>query len=158
MKAILALIVVVIIAAVVVVFFILGGSDDEDGGEIAIAVQVKNADNLGAIHIELVYDAAILEASEVKLGDLGENGQVDYDLATPGRVVIGVIDAMGMNGSGDIVEVSFDEKKSGRSQLNLENVMATDAETLYDLVAITSSGSIDTEEGTSKAPVINLGP
>ena len=156
-KALIALVVVIIIAVVVVVVFVLGGSDDEAGGESAVYIQVQNADKLGALHIELVYESSMLEATDVKLGDLAENGQVDFDLGTPGRAVIGVIDAMGINGSGDVVEISFNEKKNGRSSLELENVMATDAETLYDLIVVTTDGSLDTDKDTSTAPMIALG-
>ncbi len=155
-KAVLAIILVAIVVAVVVFVFVLGGSDDE-GGENVIPIQVNNATNLGALHIELVYDSSVLEATDVKLGDLGDNAQVNSDLRTPGRAVIGIIDAMGMNGSGVIVEVHFDEIISGETSMKLENVMATDAETLYDLVVNTVPGFLDTAGGDHQAPVINLG-
>ncbi len=158
LKAIMAIIVIAVVVAVVVFVFVLGGSDDDGGGENAIPIQVKNAKNLGALHIELVYDSSILEATEVRLVGLGENGQIDYELKTSGRVIIGFINAMGANGSGDLVEIIFSEKADGNSQLSLENVVATDANTLYDLVVKTSIGSLDTKNDNSKAPIINLGP
>ncbi len=154
LKAIVAILIVLIIAAAVY-FFVLDGSDDDGGGENTISIQVKNSKGLGALHIELTYDSSVLEATDVSLGDLGENGQVDYDLK-PGRVVIGFIDAMGMNGSGDVVVIGFNEKSEGNSSLTLENVVATKADTLYDLVTKTSDGSLDTKDDTSKAPVIDL--
>jgi hypothetical protein len=157
-KAILAIIIVAVIVAVVVFVFVLGGSDDEDGGENIIPIQVNNADGVGALHIELVYDSSIIEVTDVSLGSLGENGQVDYEVESPGRVTIGFIDAMGMSGTGDVVEISFTENSDGKSSLVLENVVATDAETLYGLVVQTSAGSLDTNNDTSTAPVINIGP
>ncbi|MBT4513078.1 MAG: hypothetical protein HOC20_12835 [Chloroflexi bacterium] len=72
-------------------------------------------------------------------------------------MIIGFIDAMGMSGSGDVVEISFTDNSDGKSSLSLENVVATDAETLYDLVVKTLPGSLDTEEGDYQAPVINMG-
>ncbi|MBT4511291.1 MAG: hypothetical protein HOC20_03655 [Chloroflexi bacterium] len=72
-------------------------------------------------------------------------------------MIIGFIDAMGMSGSGDVVEISFTDNSDGKSSLSLENVGATDAETLYDLVVQTSAGSLDTDDDTSTAPVINIG-
>lgn len=155
-KAIAALVVIIIIAVVIVVIFVLGGSDDDGGGENAVSVQIQNASDLGALHIELVYDASIFEVTEVSLAGIGENGQVDYEVTNQGRVVIGLIDAMGMNGSGEVVEISFNEKVEGSSTLVLENVTATDANTLYDLVVQTTDGSVNTKTDTSKAPVISL--
>ena len=157
LKAVLAIIIVAIIVAVVVFVFVLGGSDDDGMGENVVPIQVNNATKLGALHIELVYDSSVLEATDVKLGDLGDNAQVNSDLRTPGRAIIGIIDAMGMNGSGVVVEVHFNEKNSGETSMKLENVMATDAETLYDLVVKTIPGSLDTAEGDHQSPVINLG-
>jgi|GEM_PF-2001550 hypothetical protein len=151
---------IIIVAVIVAVVFIPGcgcGSDDDEGGENIIPVRVNNADGVGALHIELVYDSSIIEVADVTLGSLGENGQVDYEVESPGRVIIGFIDAMGMSGSGDVVEISFTDNSDGKSSLSLENVVATDAETLYDLVVKTLPGSLDTEEGDYQAPVINMG-
>ncbi len=156
-KKILAIIIVTVLVAVVFVPGCGGGSDDDGGGENIIPVQVKNADGVGALHIELVYDSSIIEVTDVTLGSLGKNGQVDYEVESPGRVTIGFIDAMGMSGSGDVVEIEFTENADGKSSLVLENVVATDAETLYDLVVNTTPGSLDTAEGDHQAPVINMG-
>ena len=155
-KKILAIIIVAVMVVTVFVPACGGGSDDEDGGANVVPVQVKNADGVGALHIEVVYDSSIIEVADVTLGSLGENGQVDYEVESPGRVIIGFIDAMGMSGSGDVVEIEFTENSDGKSSLALENVVATDAETLYDLVVQTSAGSLDTDDDTSMAPVINI--
>jgi len=150
----------IIVAVFLAGAFILGcggGSDDEDGGANVVPVQINNADGVGALHIEMVYDSSIVEVANVTLGNLGENGQLDYEVNSPGRLIIGFIDAMGMNGSGDVVEIEFTERAGGKSSLALENVVATDAETLYDLVVQTSAGSLDTNSDTSTKPVINIG-
>ena len=155
-----AIFAIIKVSVIVVIVFVLGcggGSDDDDGGANVVPVQVKNADGVGALHIEVIYDSSIVEVSDVKLGDLGENGQIDYEVESPGRVVIGFIDAMGMSGSGDVVEIEFTISAEGESSLTLENVVATDAETLYDLVVQTSAGSLDTDDDTSTAPVITIG-
>ena len=157
-KAIFAIVKVSVIVVIVFVLGCGGGSDDEDGGENIIPVQVKNADVVGALHIELVYDSSIIEVTDVTLGSLGENGQVDYEVESPGRVIIGFIDAMGMSGSGEVVEIEFTKNSDGKSSLALENVVATDAETLYDMVVQTSAGSLDTNNDTSTMPVIIIGP
>ena len=157
LKKTLAVIIVAVMAVAVFIPACGGGSDDEDGGENIIPIQLNNADGVGALHIEVVYDSSIIEVADVTLGSLGENGQLDYEVKSPGRVVIGFIDAMGMSGSGDVVEIEFTEKTDGKSSLVLENVVATDAETLYDLVVQTSGGSLDTSNDTSTTPVINIG-
>ncbi len=156
-RKIFAIIIVAIVAVAVFVPGCGGGSDDKDTGEYTIPIQVNNADGVGALRIELVYDSSIIEVVDVTLGNLGENGQVDYEVESHGRVIIGFIDAMGMSGAGEVVEIEFTKNSDGKSSLALENVVATDAETLYDLVVNTTPGSLDTAEGDHQAPVINLG-
>jgi len=152
----LAIIIVAVIAVAVFIPGCGGGSEDEDGGENIIPIHLNNADGVGALHIEVVYDSSIIEVADVALGSLGENGQLDYEVES-GRVIIGFIDAMGMSGSGAVVEIEFTQNSDGKSSLSLENVVANDAETLYDLVVQTSAGSLDTDNDTSTAPVINIG-
>ena len=152
-----AIIIVTVIVATVLVPGCGGGSDGENGVESIIPIQLNNADGVGALHIELVYNSSIIEVADVTLGSLGENGQVDFEVESPGRAIIGLIDATGMNGSGDVVEIRFTENAGGKSSLVLENVVATDAETLYDLAVQTSAGSIDTNNDTTTTPVINIG-
>jgi len=104
---------------------------------------VKNADGVGALHIELVYDASALEAVKVKAGKLAKNAMMESNLKTPGRVIIGIVEAEGITGDGTVATVTFKSKsKSAQTALTLENVQAHSAETLHELVAETTPGAI----------------
>ena len=59
-----AIFAIIKVSVIVVIVFVLGcggGSDDEDGGANVVPVQVNNADGVGALHIEVVYDSSIVE-------------------------------------------------------------------------------------------------
>ena len=57
-------------------------------GSLQIPVNFSGADNVGSIHMELVYDSLILKATDVKAGSLIRNGVVEANTDTPGRAVI----------------------------------------------------------------------
>lgn len=123
-------------------------------GEVKIPVDLKNASNVGSLHIELVYDSAVLEATEVKVGNLARNAAIEFNLGDPGRVIVAIIDAMGINGDGPVVTVSFNVVGEGMSSLTLENVEAYDAETLYDIITAASPGNFVAKDNSFTAPVI----
>ena len=59
-----AIFAIIKVSVIVVIVFVLGcggGSDDDDGGANVVPVQVKNADGVGALHIEVIYDSSIVE-------------------------------------------------------------------------------------------------
>jgi len=126
-------------------------------GVVGVPINFSGASNAGSLHIELVYDSTMLEATEVKAGKLGGNAVIESNLGTPGRAIIGIIDAVGINGDGSVVTVSFKTKgKEGTSSLTLENIEAYDAETLYDIITRTSPGEFVAKDSSFTAPVITF--
>jgi len=122
---------------------------------VAVPINLTDAVNVGSLHIELIYDSAVLEATGVKAGKLGRNAMIESNLETPGRVIIGIIDAAGINGDGPVVTVSFKAKgKEGTSPLTLENLEAHDAETLYDIITEASPGEFVAKDNSFTAPSI----
>ena len=76
---------------------------------------------------------------EVRLESLAANAPVaEVNQDTPGRVRIGLLDALGINGDGAIVTIIFLPKgMETATALALENIEATDIE-LRDLAVLTS--------------------
>jgi hypothetical protein len=112
------------------------------GATVEVPIEVEEAANLGAMHIELSYDAGVLQAAEVKQGPLAENAMLESDLSAPGRVVIGLIDATGMSGDGAVAVVVFQVigQEGDNSPLTLENLAAHDATSMDVLVVEGTSG------------------
>lgn len=126
-------------------------------GEVGVPINLSGASNVGSLHIELAYDSTVLEATEVKAGKLGRNAVIESNLGTPGRAIIGIIDAAGINGDGSVVTVSFKATgKEGTSPLTLENIEAYDAETLYDIIVRVSPGEFVAKDSSFTAPVITF--
>ena len=102
------------------------------GTTVEIPVEVEEAVNVGGMHIELSYDADVLQATEVKPGSLAASAMLESNLSAPDRVVIGLIDAAGLNGDGAVAEVVFQVlgREDDASPLILENLAAHDATSL----------------------------
>ena len=125
---------------------------------IAVPISVKGARDLGTLHIELVYDPAILKADSFESGELAQNALVEVNPDTPGRVVIGIIDTDGIQGDGPVVIISFKPVgQQGNSTLALENVTAHSATTLIDVPTTVSSGTFAIGGGATSLPEIVFG-
>lgn len=126
--------------------------------QVAIPINLKGANNVGSLHIELVYDPAILSAAGVEAGQLAGNAVVESSLETPGRVIVGVIDAMGVSGDGPVATVSFEVLDAGgESPLSLENLEANHCETLFDILVQASAGIFQGSDSSFTAPAVNFG-
>jgi hypothetical protein len=108
-----------------------------------VPIEVAGASNVGSMHLELVYDPAVLEPLEVNLGALASGAFPESNLDTPGRIVIGLISADGITGSGQVAVVTFDVPghDGDTSSLSLENVTAHDADTLGAIQTAVQSGT-----------------
>jgi hypothetical protein len=93
-----------------------------------VAIEVAGASNVGSMHIELTYDPAVLQPSDVKTGSLADGALLERNLSTPGRIVIGLITTRGISGNGEVAVVSFNAsgETGTASDLRLENVTASD--------------------------------
>lgn len=126
-------------------------------GAATIPINLTGASDVGSLHIELVYDPAILEVTAVKAGKLAQNAVVDSNLLAPGRAIIGIVSSNGIAGSGVVVSVSFKAKaKTGSSELTLENVEAYSAETLQDKITQVSAGQYNAQTKKVSAPSISF--
>jgi len=121
----------------------VGSAQAASGDEVAIPVTVQGAPGIGAMHVEFVYDAAILEAKAVDKGSLlGDNALLDFNASEPGRLVAGFVTLDAVEGDGTVVTMRFTVKgKEGQSSpLRLENTKAWDGETHLDILVTTEGG------------------
>ena len=85
------------------------------------------------------YDTGMLDLQSVKAGPLGRNALLESNQETPGMVRIGLVDANGINGDGEIIILVFVAiRQDGSSAFTLESVEASDTE-LRDLVVQVNS-------------------
>ena len=148
-RLIAGIVIIVIVAIVVVLFLVLGGGGDNGESTVEVPINMEGASNVGSISIELAYDSAMLEPTDVEAGEMAANAMFEFNIGIPGRILIGIIDSSGINGDGAIVTVVFKlVDNTGSSSLILENVETHDATTLIDILNQTSDGSV-AKKGTS---------
>lgn len=128
--------------------------------EVSIPINAENANNIGALHLELVYDPMVLEPTEVEKGMLAGNAMLESNIDTPGRIVIGMIDASGISGNGPLAVISFRLVGANgmTSALTLEKLTAHDATTLMDIPTRATPGSFTVKDYSFKPPVILFSP
>jgi len=126
-------------------------------GSSAIPINLTGANDVGSLHIEMVYDPAIIEVTAVKAGKLAQNAVVDSNIGTPGRAIIGIVSSNGIAGTGAVANVSFKAKaKTGASALTLEKVEAYSAEKLQDIRTQVSAGQYNAQSKKVDAPSISF--
>ncbi|MEA3337945.1 MAG: cohesin domain-containing protein [Chloroflexota bacterium] len=120
----------------------VGSAESAPGSEVAIPITVEGASGIGALHLELIYDAAVLEATTVERGPLlGDNVLLDFNASEPGRLVVGLVSLDTIEGDGTVLMTHFTVKgKKGQSTpLRLENTKAWVGKTHLDIL-VTSEG------------------
>ncbi len=152
-----ALVITAIAAAGVVVALGIGG-----GGisEVVVPIEAQDADNIGALHIELGYDADVLSPVDVRTGALAANAMLEYSTDANGWVVISLVDSSGIDGTGTLAEVEFDVVAEGDAStaLTLDNLSAWDAANVFDVPTAATHGSFTTADGLASAPTVTFGP
>lgn len=130
------------------------GSYIEDG-VLRVPIEVKQAENIGSLMIQLSYDPDVMSALEVKSSQLTTNSMIEYNTEIPGLVLVGIVDAEGINGDGAIAEISFDIIQNTETTLILiDQLEAYDVETLIDVQFITNHGIYSFEDDTLVIPTL----
>jgi len=130
------------------------GSHIEDG-VLRVPIEVKQAENIGSLMIQLSYDPATMSALEVKSSQLTTNSMIEYNTKVPGLVLVGIVDTEGINGDGAIAEISFDIVQNAETTLILiDQLEAYDVETLIDVQFVTNHGLYSFEDDTLVIPMI----
>ena len=132
---------------------------------VEVPINLRGAKNLGSLHVELVYDPAVLEAASTEAGWIGNEwlgniARSEVNLETPGRVIIEMTKkewAGGINGDGSLIRVAFHVlAEEGTSHFSLENVEAHDATTGAEIPTRVSPGNFVVEDHLLTAPTITF--
>jgi hypothetical protein len=150
----LAWLAIVIVMLLVLPLTACGGA----GGASTIPINLTGASGLGSLHIELVYDPAIIEVTAVKAGTLAKGMSFDSNITAPGRAIIGLMGSKGITGTGAVANVSFKAKaKTGTGALTLEKVTAYDTtKEMVDIKTTVSAGQYDAKSKKVTAPSISF--
>jgi hypothetical protein len=115
------------------------------GADENFDVMIENANDLGSLQITLSYDASIIEITEVKAGKLGKNALLEFNKDTAGFLVIGIVDSVGINGSGPIASVSYKMLQQDMvCPLRITEAQAYNADNLIDIAVKLADGMITT--------------
>jgi hypothetical protein len=115
------------------------------GGTVDVPIHVLGASDLGALHVEVAYDPALLKADTVTRGALaGNNALVEANVDEPGRVVIGIVAPDAINGDGVVANVRFQViGNSGQgSPLTLETGAAWERTSYAEALVRTEAGAV----------------
>jgi hypothetical protein len=123
----------------------VGSVQAAPGSTAEVPIEAEGASNIGAMHLDVVYDSSVLTPETVTPDALlGSNALLEFNANTPGRLVIGLITLDGIKGEGTIAKVRF--KVIGNagqtSALQLENCSAWEANTHLDVLVNTEPGQV----------------
>jgi hypothetical protein len=124
--------------------------------DIKVPINIKGAGGIGCLHLEVIYDPALYSALSVETGKTFTDALLEYDVASPGHVVIGVISSGGINGDGTLAIVTLQTKKGGPAAMDIQNVIANSAADLSEIPVRISPG--ESKGNAPAAPVIEFLP
>jgi hypothetical protein len=108
------------------------GSVEAAPGEVAeVLVTLEGSPGIGAMHLELTYDPALLAVEGVEQGSLvAGNALMAFNTDEPGRIIISLAAADEIAGDGTLAVASFlvSGKKGQTTALDLEYSQAWDGE------------------------------
>jgi hypothetical protein len=78
------------------------------GGTVDVPIDVAGASGIGALHLEVIYDPAVIEVDMVTGGALaGNNALIDFNPDNPGRLIIGIATLDDIKGDGVLAIARF---------------------------------------------------
>jgi hypothetical protein len=120
------------------------------GGTVDVPIEAVAAPNLGAVHIELVYDPKVLTPDTVSRGALaGSNALIDFNSGNPGRLLIGLVTLDAIKGDGAVATVRFKVigDSGTSSDLTLQNSKAWESSTHAEVLVKTEAGKVTVVAG-----------
>ncbi len=112
------------------VTLVVGSVGGASGSKAAVPINVRGAQQLGALQMELTYDPAVLDAPTVEKGSMPQEITVGSNVVSPGRlrVVMNASARESISGDGTLMKVVFLVKGQSGQQcdLRLEQVQAWD--------------------------------
>jgi hypothetical protein len=123
----------------------VGTAEVAPGATVEVPLEIAGGTGIGAIHVEVTYDPAVVRAEgATKAALLGDQAMLDSNATTPGRLVVGVISLADIQGSGPIATLRFTAVGGGGAQtaLGLENVSAWEGQSHQDVLVTTQPGQL----------------
>ena len=113
------------------------------GAEVKVPITITGAEGVGAMHVELTFDPAVLQPLSAEKGRLvASNALVDSN-PQPGRLTIGMVSSDKVSGTGEVVVAKFKVlgKKNSKSVLGLDKVQAWEGDVnRFDIKVTTTPG------------------
>ncbi len=120
------------------------------GEDIGVPVAVAQPSGLGALEVEVVYDAAVLELKQVAEGKLLADGMLDHKVLGPGRVRCDLMSAKPIDAGGELFVLHFQAKAgAGRTEIRLENPQAWDHADILEMRVACEAGQLALDESAS---------
>jgi len=145
-----------LILSVLIIMPLFGCAEtDQQIYTTTVPVTIEGAENIGMLHVELLYDDRIVTPVSLAKGNIVGDGLFSYGIDTASLIVIGIADGS-INGDGTIAEIKF--KVNGATvlptDLVLNNIIGRDASTNIKKDLDFINGSIDPQKRTSVPPAI----
>lgn len=146
------------LALVVCVFLVVFLLKPWKPKEVVIPIDLEKAANIGSLYFELVYDASSLVALGVDEVVPEGNTLIEYNVDTPGRVLVAMISSSGITGDVPVVIARF-QVKGWEQQLyafSLENAVAYDGTSFSKLSLSTTAGDFTPKDKSFLPPKMVL--
>jgi len=115
------------------------------GSTASVPIDVVGASDIGAMHVELVYDVGVLTFDAVRPGKLAGDALLDSGADTPGRLIISLATLKAIEGDGTIATARFKVvgQQGQSSPLTLESTAAWEESTLREILVKNESGVLN---------------
>jgi hypothetical protein len=132
------------------------------GGGGGVPIKIENADHVGAMAFNLLYDSTVLEVTGVSKAALvrDSGSTARWAIEQPGQLYVVVEKAKNnkIDGDGTLVEVKFRVlNASGSSTLAIRVLEARSGATGEQVETQVSEGSFSASDMSIEAPVISFG-
>lgn len=130
------------------------------GSEAVVPIQIRGANDVGAVQFDLMYDGALLTPLKVEVGALAASSLLEFNSDTPGRLAIGVVTVDPIHGDGELARAQFKiNAEAGQViDLDLQNALAWDETNLLPIHVNAEAGQISvTSQGMDTGWLLWLG-
>jgi len=126
-------------------------------GGLSVPIKIENADHVGAISFNLLYDSSVLKVTAVNVGDLAKGSSAQWAIVGTGQLKV-VVQNANINGDGTLVTVKCKGlNATGSSTLVIQVLGATSGNTGEDVETQVTDGSLSAADESVEAPVIIFG-
>jgi hypothetical protein len=85
----------------------VGSAQGGAGTTVTVPIMVSGASNLGAMDLQVSYDPAQLKLAGAQMGSISSGGVIEANEPQAGVALVSLIDPQGINGSGEVVKITF---------------------------------------------------